>query len=132
MDTMLARRFMGRKRHILVDTMGLILAVVVHSAGIQDRDGAKAVFEKIRNDLPWLQLIWAVGGYAGKLVKWVKSGKEKGKGERGITNIDRLKGGREKGTLLISTVCEGEREKETLLISTVCEGRDPRGHARER
>jgi putative transposase len=64
---------MGRKRHILVDTMGLILAVVVHSAGIQDQDGAKAVFEKIRNDLPRLQLIWADGGYAGKLVEWVKS-----------------------------------------------------------
>jgi putative transposase len=49
------------------------LAVVVHSAGIQDRDGAKAVFEKIRNDLPRLQLIWADGGCAGKLVEWVKS-----------------------------------------------------------
>jgi putative transposase len=64
---------MGRKRHILVDTMGLILAVVVHSAGIQDRDGAKAVFDAIRNDLPRLQLVWADGGYAGKLVEWVKS-----------------------------------------------------------
>ena len=52
--------------------MGLILAVVVHSAGIQDRDGAKAVFERIKNDLPRLQLVWADGGYAGKLVEWVK------------------------------------------------------------
>jgi len=67
------KKITGRKRHILVDTMGLILAVVVHSAGIQDRDGAKAVFEKIRNDLPRLQLAWADGGYAGKLVEWVKS-----------------------------------------------------------
>jgi hypothetical protein len=54
---------------MLVDTMGLILAVVVHWAGIQDRDGAKAVFEKIRSDLARLQLVWADGGYAGKLVK---------------------------------------------------------------
>ena len=49
------KKIMGRKRHILVDTMGLILAVVVHSAGIQDRDGAKAVLDrlqrKIHNDL---------------------------------------------------------------------------------
>ena len=65
------KKIMGRKRHILVDTMGLILAVVVHSAGIQDRDGAKAVFERIKNDLPRLQLVWADGGYAGKLVEWV-------------------------------------------------------------
>ena len=49
------------------------MAVVVHSAGIQDRDGAKAVFEEIRNDLPRLQLVWADGNYAGKLVGRVKS-----------------------------------------------------------
>jgi len=67
------KKIVGRKRHILVDTMGLILAVVVHSAGIQDRDGAKLVFEKIKRDLPRLELIWADGGYAGKLVEWVKS-----------------------------------------------------------
>jgi putative transposase len=67
------KKIMGRKRHILVDAVGLILAVVVHSAGIQDRDGAKVVFEKIRNDLPRLQLVWADGAQAGKLVEWVKS-----------------------------------------------------------
>jgi putative transposase len=66
------KKITGRKRHILVDTMGLILAVVVHSAGIQDRDGAKAVFEKIKNDLPRLELAWADGGYAGELIEWVK------------------------------------------------------------
>ena len=67
------KKIVGRKRHILVDTMGLILAVVVHSAGIQDRDGAKAVFEKIKNDLPRLELAWADGGYSGEaLINWVK------------------------------------------------------------
>src|SRR5271168_2161207 len=66
------KKIVGRKRHILVDTMGLILAVVVHSAGIQDRDGAKAVFEKIKNDLPRLELAWADGGYSGDLIEWVK------------------------------------------------------------
>lgn len=62
----------GRKRHLLVDVMGLVLAVVVHSAGIQDRDGAKLVFERIRKRYERLTLIWADGGYAGKLVAWVK------------------------------------------------------------
>ncbi len=52
--------------------MGLVLAVVVHSAGIQDRDGAKLVFTRIRNRFERLRLIWADGGYAGKLVSWVK------------------------------------------------------------
>jgi putative transposase len=45
--------------------------VVVHSAGIQDRDGAKWVFEKLRGVYPRLRLIWADGGYAGQLVAWV-------------------------------------------------------------
>lgn len=52
--------------------MGLVLAVVVHSAGIQDRDGAKLLFERIRNRFQRLTLIWADGGYAGKLVAWAK------------------------------------------------------------
>lgn len=52
--------------------MGLILTVVVHSAGIQDRDGAKLVLEKVRDKLPRLKLIWADGGYAGQLVGWVQ------------------------------------------------------------
>jgi len=62
----------GRKRHILVDTLGFLLLVVVHSANIQDRDGAKLLLEKVKGRFPRLQLIWADGGYAGKLVGWVK------------------------------------------------------------
>jgi putative transposase len=54
-----------------VDTLGLILVVVVHCAGIQDRDGAKLVFEKLHGISPRLRLIWADGGYAGQLVAWV-------------------------------------------------------------
>jgi len=54
-----------------VDTLGLILVVVVHCAGIQDRDGAKLVFEQLRAVAPRLRLIWADGGYAGQLVAWV-------------------------------------------------------------
>jgi putative transposase len=51
----------------------MILAVVVHSAGIQDRDGAKLVFGKLHGLYPRLKRIWADGGYAGKLVDWTKS-----------------------------------------------------------
>lgn len=63
----------GRKRHLLVDTMGLVLLVVVHGANLQDRDGAKLLLEKAKNLFPRLRLLWADGGYAGKLVEWVKS-----------------------------------------------------------
>jgi len=57
----------------VVDTLGLVLAVVVHSAGIQDRDGAKLVIALLKDRFPRLKLIWADGGYAGQLIKWVAS-----------------------------------------------------------
>ena len=60
----------GRKRHIVVDTMGLLLAVVVHPADIQDRDGAKLVLSKLLGRFPRLHLIWADSAYAGQLVNW--------------------------------------------------------------
>src|SRR4029434_9443503 len=61
----------GRKRHIVVDVLGLLLVVMVHSAGIQDRDGAQPVLRALVARFPGLQLIWADGAYAGKLVTWV-------------------------------------------------------------
>lgn len=67
------KKVKGTKRHLLVDTLGLLLCVVVHAAGIQDRDGAKLVLGKAKNLFPKLRLIWADGGYAGKLVAWVAS-----------------------------------------------------------
>ncbi len=54
----------------MVDTIGLLLAVVVHAADIQDRDGAKLVLIKLLGRFPRLQLIWADGAYAGQLVVW--------------------------------------------------------------
>lgn len=57
----------------MVDALGLLLMVVVHAANIQDRDGAKLVLNKIKGRFPRLRLIWADGGYAGKLVDWVKT-----------------------------------------------------------
>jgi putative transposase len=55
-----------------VDTLGLVLAVVVHAASVQDRDGAKLVLARLLGRFPRLRLLWADGGYAGKLVDWVK------------------------------------------------------------
>ena len=62
----------GRKRHIVVDTQGLLLAVAVHPANIQDRDGAKLVLEGMVGQYPRLKVIWADGAYGGKLVQWAK------------------------------------------------------------
>ena len=53
--------------------MGLILAVVVHAGNMQDRDGAKLVLSKLRGRYRRLKLIWADGGYAGKLIEWTAS-----------------------------------------------------------
>jgi transposase len=58
-----AKRVKGRKIHALVDTLGLPMRVIVHSAAIQDRDGAALVFDKIRQRFNWLELAWADGGY---------------------------------------------------------------------
>ena len=65
------KKIKGRKRHILVDTLGLLLIVVVLTAEIQDRDGAKILFSKIKEQMPRLFLVWADGGYRGKLIEWV-------------------------------------------------------------
>jgi hypothetical protein len=53
----------GRKIHALVDSEGLPMRAVVHSAAIQSRDGAGLVLNKIGSRFPWLELIWADGGY---------------------------------------------------------------------
>jgi transposase len=57
------KRVKGRKIHALIDSEGLPMRVVVHSAEIQDRDGAGLVLDKMRRRFPWLELIWADGGY---------------------------------------------------------------------
>jgi putative transposase len=57
----------------VVDTLGLIIALVVHPANVQDRDGAKLVLAKLVGWLPRLKVVWADGGYAGQLIDWVKA-----------------------------------------------------------
>lgn len=59
------KKLKGRKRHIVTDTLGLLFGLVVHSADIQDRDGAPVVLKAIRHACPWLRHIFADGGYAG-------------------------------------------------------------------
>ena len=61
----------GRKRHLVVDTEGNILDCLVHSAGIQDRDGCKLLLKHFK--IPKrLKKIFVDGGYSGKLIKYVK------------------------------------------------------------
>lgn len=60
----------GRKRHIAVDTMGMLLAIVVHAGSIQDRVGARAVLLRLSFQFTSLVRIFADGGYTGKLVGW--------------------------------------------------------------
>ena len=65
------KRTPGRKRHIIGDTMGLLLTVVVHSASLQDRDGVKWVGERVKGRFPRLKLIWADAAYEAA-VGWAK------------------------------------------------------------
>ena len=58
------KRLKGRKIHSLVDTLGLPIRLVIHSAGIQDRDGAALLFEKIKPRFPWLDCVFADTGYS--------------------------------------------------------------------
>ena len=67
------KKVKGRKRHILVDTLGLLLNVVVHPADVQDRDGALLLLRRARRLFPFIKRIFADGGYAGEkmaLVVW--------------------------------------------------------------
>ncbi len=81
------KKVWGRKRHLVVDTEGLVMLAVVTAGSVQDRDGAKivlkALFERIKKPKSryphwWrfcrsrLALIWADGGYRGELIEWVK------------------------------------------------------------
>jgi transposase len=60
----------GRKRHIAVDTNGLLLAVVVTIAAIQDRDAGLRLLGALRARFSTISLVWADAGYAGRLVTW--------------------------------------------------------------
>jgi transposase len=65
------KKVKGRKVHALVDTEGLPLRVVVHSAAIQDREGAALVLDRIHQRFNGLELIWADGAYNARQVESV-------------------------------------------------------------
>jgi putative transposase len=68
-----AKRLAGRKRHILVDTNGLVLAARVHGADLPDRDGGRRLLaEELRRELPRMELIWADGAYTGGFRRWAE------------------------------------------------------------
>lgn len=66
-----AKKLSGRKRHLLVDTLGLVLKVMVHPADFQDREGAQWLLLSLQTSLPRLELIWADNAYLGPLQTWV-------------------------------------------------------------
>jgi transposase len=67
------KKIKGRKRHIAVDTQGNLLAVVVHSAGIQDRVAARAVLMRLFCRIDTISTVFADGGYTGALIEWAKA-----------------------------------------------------------
>jgi transposase len=69
------KKIKGRKRHIVTDTNGFMVGLVVHSAGIQDRDGAVPTLQSIRRLYPFLRHVFADGGYAGDKLKDALKGK---------------------------------------------------------
>lgn len=67
-----AKKLSGRKRHLLVDTGGLVLRVVVHPANVADRDGARGVLDPMPTDFPDVEHVWLDAGYRGALIPWAK------------------------------------------------------------
>jgi putative transposase len=92
------KKVTGRKRHVLVDTMGLLLVVLVHTADIQERAGAKLLLQRaVTKGFARLQLIWADGGYSGvdfkawvwKLTNWLFEVVVRPEGSKGFVVLAR-------------------------------------------
>jgi len=67
-----AKKLSGRKRHIFVDTAGLLLKVVVHQANIQDREGVQPLLEPVKAIFTRMKKVWLDQGYTGKGRKWIE------------------------------------------------------------
>jgi transposase len=86
------KKLSGRKRHILVDTTGLVLKVVVHVDTIQDREGVKLLLEPLKGTFPRMKKVWLDGGSSGKGRQWIEQemgweaeiGKHRWTGLRGV------------------------------------------------
>mgnify|MGYP002779019670 FL=1 len=86
----------GRKRHVVVDTLGLLRGLLVTGGDVQDRDGAKALLKRLKGRLGHIRKIWADGAYAGKLVAWAERALgidleivKRKEGEKGFSPIPR-------------------------------------------
>ncbi|WP_405021345.1 IS5 family transposase [Kitasatospora sp. NBC_00070] len=66
------KKINGRKRHVIVDTLGLLLMVLVTPADCTDRDAACGMLDRLRTRHRKITLVWADGGYTGRLVDWVR------------------------------------------------------------
>ena len=65
------KKVKGRKRHILVDTLGLVLTVLITTACVQDRDAARSLLSNLKGFCKKLRLVWVDGAYRGELLNWV-------------------------------------------------------------
>ena len=87
------KKVLGRKRHVAVDCLGLILAIMITPAAVQDRQAAKSLIRLLVTMYGRIQVIWADGGYLGGLVRWVKQLRPFGKLHLAIVRrSDRAKG----------------------------------------
>src|SRR5260370_23690215 len=68
----LVQQLSGRKRHLLVDTLGLLLKVVVHSAKLQDREGVPLLLEPVKGQFPRMEKVWVDNAYTGTGRTWIK------------------------------------------------------------
>jgi transposase len=69
-----AKRIKGRKRHILVDTLGLLLGIEITPASTPEREGAQALLKRVLKRFSWLRMMWVDGGYSGPaFAQWVRS-----------------------------------------------------------
>ncbi len=71
---MAEKKVTGRKRHIIVDTLGLLLVAVVHAAAWSDTEGALEVGAQLRGRFPRLQKVWADAGYKQTMIDWFLQG----------------------------------------------------------
>ena len=66
------KKVRGRKRHLLVDTEGLVLKAKVHSAKVPDQDGLKLLLDSARTAVSGLKHLWLDAGYEGRGKRWVE------------------------------------------------------------
>lgn len=86
------KKVKGRKRHLLVDTEGLVLKVKVEAANLSDREGAKLLLAGLKQTFPRLKHLWVDSAYRGTFVKWVQEAfgwtvevvQRSGSGHRGV------------------------------------------------